>query len=58
MNGNNKKPKFPSKEYFDMVFKESNKKDSILDTNMVKEDPNRDIIRFLLNERNKFVGNR
>lgn len=41
-----------------MVFKESNKKDSILDTNMVKEDPNRDIIRFLLNERNKFVGNR
>ena len=58
MNGNNKKPKFPSKEYFDLMFKESNKKDSLYNDTRSKEDPKKDIIRFLLNERNKFVENR
>ena len=58
MNGNSQTPKFPSREYFDMMFRESNKKTPISDTNRVKEDPKKDIIRFLLNERNKFVGNR
>ena len=52
-------PKFPSREYFEMMFGKSNKKeDFTLYDNRVKEDPNKDIIRFLLNERNKFVGNR
>lgn len=54
----NKNAKFPSREYFDMMFRESNKKIHTSDSNRVKEDPKKDIIRFLLNERNKFVGNR
>ena len=52
-------PKFPSREYFDLMFKESRKNnDSTSDNIRVDEDPNKGIIRFLLNERDKFVRNR
>ncbi len=52
-------PKFPSREYFDLMFKESRKNsDSESDNIRVNEDPNKGIIRFLLNERDKFVRNR
>ena len=56
---NNNTPKFPSREYFDLMFKESRKNsDSTSDNIRVNEDPNKGIIRFLLNERDKFVRNR
>lgn len=50
-------PKFPSREYFEMINKDS-KKESKPSQTRVKEDPAKDIIRFLLNERDKFVRNR
>ena len=52
-------PKFPSREWVEMMKKKSsNKEDSISSHPGVNEDPNKGIIRFLLNERNKFVRNR
>ena len=55
----NNEPKFPSREWFDMMKKNSsNKEDSSSSQIRVNEDPNKGIIRFLLNERDKFVRNR
>ena len=55
----NKLPTFPSKEWFEMMKKKSsNKEDSSSSQIRVNEDPNKSIIRFLLNERNKFVNSR
>ena len=48
-------PTFPSKEWFEMIDKDSNK-ESELSQVKVSKDPTKDIIRFLLNERDKFVA--
>ena len=54
------KPKFPSKEFFEEFYKNpSNKvsKESYQKENMIPEKSNIDLsmIRFFLNERNKFI---
>ena len=52
-------PKFPSREWFELMKKNSSKKEDTSSSQIrVSEDPNKDIIRFLLNERNKFVNSR
>ena len=52
-------PKFPSREWFEMMKKKSsNKEETQSPQSRVNEDPNKGIIRFLLSERNKFVNSR
>ena len=51
-------PKFPSREWVEMMKKKSSSKGSESSQIGVNEDPNKGIIRFLLNERNKFVNSR
>ena len=52
-------PKFPSREWVEMMKKKSSKKENTSSSQIrVNEDPNKGIIRFLLNERNKFVNSR
>ena len=51
-------PKFPSREWVEMMKKKSsNKEESTSPQIRVNEDPNKGIIRFLLNERTKFIRN-
>ena len=50
-------PKFPSRGYFEIINKDSNK-ESESSQIRVNNDPAKDIIRFLLNERDKLVRNR
>ena len=53
------KPKFPSREWFEMMRADSHNKEEFKSSQTrVNEDPNKGIIRFLLNERDKFVRNR
>ena len=55
----NKLPTFPSKEWFEMMKKKSsNKEESSSSQIRVNEDPNKGIIRFLMNERENFIRNR
>ena len=52
-------PKFPSREWVEMMKKKSSKKEETQSPqSRVNKDPNKGIIRFLLNERNKFVNSR
>ena len=48
---NNKNTKFPSKEFFKNLHKEMESKEVVKTTG--NPSPNKDIIRFLLNERNR-----
>ena len=56
---NNNTTKFPSREWFEMMKKQSSKNEEITSSqNRVAEDPSKGIIRFLLNERERFIRNR
>ncbi len=48
---NNKNAKFPSKEFFKNLHKEMDSKEVVKST--TSPSPEKDIIRFLLNERNR-----
>ena len=55
----NKLPTFPSKEWFEMMKKKSSNEENTLSSQIrVNEDPNKGIIRFLMNERENFIRNR